>query len=137
MKKQTAAKGKTGSKQTTIKNSNMKTEATKTEATKTENKTAGTVSQKDKFILVSPSLLVPNPKNPRIKYEEIESLMKSLVENGFWVPLTDYYAGDKIHLKDGPRRMKAIEPAKEKGQAIARVPVIIVPKNLRHFEPRQ
>ena len=121
MKKQSAAKGNTQSKKvTTAKNSKaMKTETTKTETSKE-------VKSSDKLVLLPPSMLEANPKNPRIKYEEIEELMKSIVENGLIDPLTGYYKNGKVILKDGHRRKRAIDLAILKGNKIAQVKVLIV-----------
>jgi len=124
MKKQAAAKGKTESKkQTTPKNN----KAMKTENNKTENKTVvKEVKSNDKLVLLPPSMLEANPKNPRIKYEEIEELMNSIVENGLIDPLTGYYKNGKVILKDGHRRKMAIDLAISKGNKIAQVKVLIV-----------
>jgi ParB/RepB/Spo0J family partition protein len=120
MKKQSAAKGKTQTKKVTTKNKQQMT------ATKTESTPVKETAAKDRFVLLPPSVLVPNPENPRIVYAEIEELMNSILENGLLDPLTGYYKGDKVILKDGHRRMKAIQLAFEKGHKIERVPVIIV-----------
>ncbi len=97
----------------------MKTETKKSETSKE-------VKSNDKLVLLPPSMLEANPKNPRIKYEEIEELMKSIVENGLIDPLTGYYKNDKVILKDGHRRKRAIDLAIAKGNAIAQVKVLIV-----------
>lgn len=95
---------------------------------KTENKTTAVkeVKSNDKLVLLPPSILEANPKNPRIKYEEIEELMNSIVENGLIDPLTGYYKNGKVILKDGHRRKKAIDLAILKGNHIAQVKVLIV-----------
>ncbi|MCD6068921.1 MAG: plasmid partitioning protein [Bacteroidetes bacterium] len=146
MKKQAAAKGKTQTKKSTSKNN--KQMATKTESKKATVKNSDLVKAAettvkgihsgkkgtpmempgtDKLVLLSPALLVPNPKNPRIKYEEIEELMESILENGLLEPLTGYYKDDKVILKNGHRRKRAIDLALSKGHEIERVPVKIVP----------
>jgi len=123
MKKQSAAKGKTESKKSTTTKNNK---TMKTENKKTETKVTGEVKSNDKLVLLPPSLLEANPKNPRIKYEEIEELMKSIIENGLIDPLTGYYKDGKVILKDGHRRKKAIDLAILKGNKIAQVKVLIV-----------
>ena len=121
MKTKSAAKGKSESKNQTTKNNNMTT-TNKNAA----GKQTAEVSAKEKLVLLPPSMLIPNSENPRIKYRDIEELMNSILENGVKDPLTGYYKGDKVILKDGHRRMKAIQMALDKGNQIARVPVIIV-----------
>ena len=71
-------------------------------------------------------MLEANPKNPRIKYDEIEELMKSIIENGLIDPMTGYYKHGKVILKDGHRLKKAIDLAILKGNNIAQVKVLIV-----------
>jgi|GEM_PF-1780939 len=122
MKNKAAAKGKSESKkQTTKNNQTMKTENKKAEA-----KPVNEVASKDKLVMLSPSVITANPKNPRIKYEEIEELMLSILENGLIDPLTGYYKDGKVILKDGHRRKRAIDIAILKGNKIERVPVLIV-----------
>lgn len=98
----------------------------KTESKQSESKAVNETASNDKLVMLAPSSILPNSENPRIKYVEIEELMKSILENGLKDPLTGYYKGDKVILKDGHRRMKAIQMALDSGNQIARVPVIIV-----------
>ncbi len=92
----------------------------------TENKTAETTVLKDNYLMVSPSLIVADEQiNPRSEYGDIEELMNSILENGIRNPLKGYKNGDKIILKDGHRRMRAVNLALTKGHKIERVPVII------------
>ncbi len=92
----------------------------------TENKTATTTVLKDNYIMVSPTLIVADENvNPRFEYGDIEELMNSILENGIRNPLKGYKVGDKIVLKDGHRRMRAVNLAIEKGNTIERVPVIL------------
>ncbi len=91
-----------------------------------ENKTAETTVLKDNYLMVSPSMIVADEKvNPRSEYGDIEELMNSILENGIRNPLKGYKNGDKIILKDGHRRMRAVNLALTKGHKIERVPVII------------
>lgn len=92
----------------------------------TENKTAETTVLKDNYLMVSPTLIVADENvNPRFEYGDIEELMNSILENGIRNPLKGYKVGDKIVLKDGHRRMRAVNLAIEKGNKIERVPVIL------------
>lgn len=122
MKTQNAAKGKSGSKNQTTKNQSQM----KTAGTKTHSKPVIETAAKDKLVMLSPSVLTANPKNPRIKYEEIEELMHSILENGLIDPLTGYYKDGNVILKDGHRRKRAIDLAIAKGNKIEKVPVLIV-----------
>lgn len=126
MKSKSAAKGKTESKKSTTTKPTTKNNNMATTNKKAAGKETAEVSAKDKLVLLPPSMLIPNSENPRIRYREIEELMNSILENGVKDPLTGYYKGDKVILKDGHRRMKAIQMALDKGNQIARVPVIIV-----------
>jgi ParB/RepB/Spo0J family partition protein len=82
--------------------------------------------EKETYLMVPPSMIVNDEKkNPRIDYGNIEELMTSIIENGIRNPLKGYEKYGKIVLKDGHRRMRAINMAIEKGKKIERVPVII------------
>lgn len=102
---------------------------------KTANKVAETTVLKDNYLMVSPSLIVADEKvNPRLEYGDIEELMNSILENGIRNPLKGYKKGDKIILKDGHRRMRAVNLAISKGNKIERVPVIIEQQSLNEEE---
>lgn len=93
---------------------------------KAEANTATTTVLKDNYLMVSPNLIVADENvNPRFEYGDIEELMNSILENGIRNPLKGYKVGDKIVLKDGHRRMRAVNLAIEKGNKIERVPVIL------------
>ncbi len=99
------------------------TEKVKVETT---TSTATTTVLKDNYLMVSPSLIIADENiNPRLEYGDIEELMNSILENGIRNPLKGYKVGDKIVLKDGHRRMRAVNLAIEKGNKIERVPVIL------------
>jgi ParB/RepB/Spo0J family partition protein len=100
-----------------------------------QNQAAAISVLKDNFIMASPSLLVADEKvNPRFEYGDIEELMKSIIENGIRNPLKGYRKGDKIVLKDGHRRMRAVNLAIEKGHKIERVPVVLEQATLNDEE---
>jgi ParB/RepB/Spo0J family partition protein len=85
-----------------------------------------TTFEKETYLMVPPSMIVNDEKkNPRIDYGNIEELMTSIIENGIRNPLKGYEKDGKIVLKDGHRRMRAINMAIEKGKKIERVPVIV------------
>lgn len=81
---------------------------------------------KTNFVMVDPQIIVADEKqNPRYEYGDIEELMTSIVENGIRNPLKGYEKNGKIILKDGHRRMRAVNLAIEKGKKIERIPVIL------------
>lgn len=81
---------------------------------------------KDNYLMVSPGIIIADEKlNPRTNYGDIEELMNSILENGIRNPLKGFKKGDKIILKDGHRRMRAVNLALSKGHKIERVPVIL------------
>jgi ParB/RepB/Spo0J family partition protein len=91
-----------------------------------KNQIPNAVAAKENFLLIPVEALVADESvNPRIDYGNIEELMNSILENGIRNPLKGYRKGDKIILKDGHRRMRAISLALEKGHKLERVPVII------------
>ncbi len=131
MKKQTAAKGKTESKRSTTKNK----QPMKTGATKTESKTALAVVQQKNYIMVSPSeIIVDETKNLREEYGEINELMESIVQNGLRNPLKAYMKDGRIILREGFRRMRAVNLALKAGKKIERVPVILDERHLSEEE---
>jgi ParB/RepB/Spo0J family partition protein len=73
-------------------------------------------------------------ENPRTDYGDIEELMHSLIENGIRNPLKGYKKGEKIVLKDGHRRMRAVNLAISKGHNFERVPVILETATLNSEE---
>jgi ParB/RepB/Spo0J family partition protein len=84
---------------------------------------------------VSPSTIIVDEKeNPRKDYGDIEELMNSIVENGIKQPLSVYGKGDKVVLKNGFRRMRAIKLALSQGKKIDGVPVIIEKETLNEQE---
>jgi ParB/RepB/Spo0J family partition protein len=85
--------------------------------------------------MVSPSLIIADEQiNPRFEYGDIEELMNSILENGIRNPLKGYKKGEQIILKDGHRRMRAVNLALEKGHQIERVPVILEQQSLNEEE---
>ena len=75
--------------------------------------------------LVAPRKISRNPENPRLIFheDELESLFKSISEQGILVPLSLYKDGRKFVLLDGERRWRC---AKKLG--LPDVPAIIQPK---------
>jgi len=132
MKKQSAAKGKTNNKKKTPKNQQpMKTK----EKNKAENKETLAPVQQKNYIMVSPSELIVNEKtNYRNVYEDIDELSESIAENGLRNPLKAYVKDGKMILREGFRRMRAIDLAITKGKKIERVPVIIDERPLSEEE---
>jgi ParB/RepB/Spo0J family partition protein len=100
-----------------------------------EIKTEETTVLKGNYLMVSPNLIVADENlNPRFEYGDIEELMNSILENGIRNPLKGYKKGDQIILKDGHRRMRAVNLAITKGHKIERVPVIIELQSLNEEE---
>lgn len=96
---------------------------------------ATTTVLKDNYLMVSPSMIVADEQiNPRFEYGDIEELMNSILENGIRNPLKGYKKGEQIILKDGHRRMRAVNLALEKGHQIERVPVILEQQSLNEEE---
>ena len=84
------------------------------------------VYENETYLMFDPKFIVNDEKkNPRIEYGDIEELMLSIVENGIRNPLKGYEKDGKIILKDGHRRMRAVNLALERGKKIERVPVIV------------
>jgi ParB/RepB/Spo0J family partition protein len=93
------------------------------------------VFEKEAYLMVPPSVIVHDEKvNPRFDYGDIEELMNSILENGIRNPLKGYERDGKIVLKDGHRRMRAVNLAIEKGKKIERVPVIVEKRALNEEE---
>lgn len=90
---------------------------------------------KDNYIMVSPSMIIADENiNPRFEYGDIEELMNSILENGIRNPLKAYKKDGKYILKDGHRRMRAVNLALEKGHQLERVPVILETQSLNEEE---
>lgn len=94
--------------------------------------------EKKNYLMVPPSsiitLLEDDKKNPREDYGDIEELMNSILENGIKNPLKGYEKDGKYVLKDGHRRMAAINLALQKGKKIERVPFMIEERPLNEEE---
>ena len=92
------------------------------------------INKKD-YLYVSPELVVVDEKeNPRQDYGNIEELMLSLYENGMRTPLKVYEKNGKYVLKNGFRRMRAVNLALERGKKIERVPVLLEERKLNEEE---
>lgn len=95
-------------------------------AKNTKGQIANAVTSNEEFLMVPPSEIIADESvNPRLDYGDIEELMNSIVQNGIRNPLKGYRKGDKVVLKDGHRRMRAIQLALSKSIKIERVPVIL------------
>ena len=94
-----------------------------------------TTFEKETYLMVDPKLIVNDEKkNPRIEYGAIEELMLSIIENGIRNPLKGYEKDGKIILKDGHRRMRAVNLALERGKKIERIPVIVEKRTMNDEE---
>jgi ParB family chromosome partitioning protein len=79
----------------------------------------------DVVTLIPPHNLERNPDNPRLVFREddLESLQKSIADQGILVPLTVFREGRGYRLLDGERRWRC---ALKLG--LSKVPVIVQPK---------
>lgn len=75
-----------------------------------------------RIVFIPEKLIVPNPKQPRRIFgaEELESLARSIAENGIIQPLSVRPAGECYELISGERRLRAAKLA-----GLRRVPCII------------
>ncbi len=97
-----------------------------TTKSKTEGKALATVQQKNYVMMAPSALIVDEKKNIREDYGNIEELMNSIVENGVRNPVKAYTDKDgKIYLREGFRRMRAVNLALKAGKKIERIPVIL------------
>lgn len=128
----------------TEKTAKVKTEkaATRTEKvnttvqveTATSEMETGAVVKKN-YVMVPPrSIVVDEKENFRIVYDEIEELSASIIVNGLRNPLKVYMKDGKPHLREGYRRMRAINLALKNGNEIALIPVILDEKPLNEDE---
>lgn len=121
MKKQTAAKGKTESKNVTTKN-----KVTMATTKPAENKKVQAELKKKNYVMVPVKLIVIDEKfNPREDYGNIQELMLSIAENGIRNAVKGFQQDGKIYLREGFRRMRAVKLAIEKGFQIDRVPMLL------------
>lgn len=97
-----------------------------TKSKTTEGKALATVQQKNYVMMAPSALIVDEKKNIREDYGNIEELMNSIVENGVRNPVKAYTDKDgKIYLREGFRRMRAVNLALKAGKKIERIPVIL------------
>lgn len=74
---------------------------------------------------IDPRLITEEPGfNVRLTYDGIEELADSIQNEGLKVPLQIYNKGDFLHVKDGHRRLRAINVALSRGVDIQSVPCI-------------
>lgn len=106
--------------------------------TKTGSKAKAETIEKKNYLMVPPSSIVIQAEdgqtNPREEYGDIEELMNSILENGIKNPLKGYEKDGKYVLKDGHRRMAAVNLALQKGKKIERVPFMIEERPLNEEE---
>lgn len=100
-----------------------------------EGKALATVQQKN-YVMMSPNALVVDEKrNLREDYGNIEELMNSIVQNGVRNPVKAFTDKDgKIYLREGFRRMRAVNLALKAGKKIERIPVILDERKLSEEE---
>jgi ParB/RepB/Spo0J family partition protein len=79
----------------------------------------------DVVTLLNPHSLDRNPDNPRLVFrqDDLESLEKSIADQGILVPLTVFREGKNYRLLDGERRWRC---ALKLG--LSKIPVIVQPK---------
>lgn len=79
----------------------------------------------DVVTLVDPNKLQRNKDNPRLIFhqEDLDSLQKSIADQGILVPLTVFSDGHSYRLLDGERRWRCAIKL-----GLSRVPVIVQPK---------
>lgn len=98
----------------------------KTKTAKAAVKDATATYQKETYLMIPPKvIIVDEKKNPRTDYGNVEELMISILENGIRNPLKGFEKDGKIFLREGFRRMRAVNLALEKGKKIELVPIIL------------
>jgi ParB/RepB/Spo0J family partition protein len=103
----------------------------------TEKKQTVTLSMVElkNHLMVSPTdIMVDEKLNPRQEYGEVEELMNSIIENGLRNPVKVFKKDGKLHLREGFRRMRAVNLAIKNGNKIERVPVLIDERTLTNEE---
>lgn len=79
----------------------------------------------DVVTLLDPHALQRNPDNPRLifRQEDLDSLRKSIAQQGILVPLTVYKEGKIYRILDGERRWRCATVL-----GLSRIPAIVQPK---------
>lgn len=107
----------------------------KTATKNSERKVLATVQQKNYVMMAPSSLIVDEKKNIREEYGNIEELMNSIVQNGVRNPVKAFTDKDgKIYLREGFRRMRAVNLALKEGKKIERIPVILDERKISEEE---
>lgn len=107
----------------------------KTTTRNTEGKALATVQQKNYVMMAPSALIVDEKKNIREDYGNIEELMNSIVQNGVRNPVKAFTDKDgKIYLREGFRRMRAVNLALKAGKKIERIPVILDERKMSEEE---
>jgi len=118
----------------TSKNKQAKTKSTM-KTKNEEGKALATVQQKNYVMMAPSALIVDEKKNIREDYGNIEELMNSIVQNGVRNPVKAYTDKDgKIYLREGFRRMRAVNLALKAGKKIERIPVILDERKMSEEE---
>jgi len=100
-----------------------------------EGKALATVQQKNYVMMAPSALIVDETKNIREDYGNIEELMNSIVQNGVRNPVKAYTDKEgKIYLREGFRRMRAVNLALKAGKKIERIPVILDERKMSEEE---
>lgn len=107
----------------------------KTATKNSESKVLSTVQQKNYVMMAPSALIVDEKKNIREEYGNIEELMNSIVQNGVRNPVKAFTDKDgKIYLREGFRRMRAVNLALKEGKKIERIPVILDERKMSEEE---
>lgn len=99
-----------------------------------KNETAKAVELKNHQMVSPKDIVVDEKLNPRQDYGDIGELMNSITENGLRNPLKVFRKDGKLHLREGFRRMRAVNLALKDGIKIERVPVLIDERILTNEE---
>ncbi len=79
----------------------------------------------EQVLLVSTSIVAPNPENPRLIFhqDELDALQDSIKQQGILVPLTVYREGNGYRILDGERRWRCATKL-----GLPKVPAVVQPK---------
>src|SRR6185369_12989741 len=106
---------------------------TKTDSATTKGQSS--IVEKKNYLMVPPrDIIVDEKNNPREDYGNIEELTFSIIENGMRNPIKCFVKDNKIYLREGFRRMRAVKLALKDGKEIQRIPVIMEERPLSEEE---
>lgn len=98
-------------------------------------KNISSAAQQKNYIMVSPAQITVDEKsNIREDYGDVTELKNSIIANGLRNPLKCFVKDGKVILREGFRRMRAVNLALKEGHRIERVPVIMDEKALTQEE---